>query len=161
MTIYVVKKGDTVLSIATEFNISSEIVISINQLIKPYTLVIGQALLLATNGNNNNKLQIYVNGYAYPFISENLLNDTLPYLSYLSVFSYGFDQTGNLISPELNDEFMIEAAKNFGVDPMLTLTPFGPDGNFNNNLINSLVQSDEYTDNLITQLLETVEKKRI
>jgi len=36
-------------------------------------------------------------GYAYPFIEENVLVETLKYMSYLSVFSYGFTEDGELI----------------------------------------------------------------
>lgn len=42
---------------------------------------------------------------------------------------------------------------------MLTLTPLGPDGRFNNSLIHSVVQNPAYKENLIGQLLEIMEQK--
>jgi len=68
------------------------------------------------------------------------------------VFSYGFTQEGNLVYPELDDTFMITAANNFGTAPAITLTPFGEDGQFNNNLINKLIRNDEAVANLTEQL---------
>ena len=62
----------------------------------------------------------------------------MPYLTYLSVFSYGFTPEGNLVYPKLDDTFMITAANNFGTAPAITLTPFGEDGQFNNNLISRI-----------------------
>lgn len=50
-------------------------------------------------------------------------------------------------------------ALNFGTQPILTLTPFGPDGNFNNRLINSVVNNEGYKENLIQNLLETMAEK--
>ena len=37
------------------------------------------------------------NGYAYPFISQELLSADLPYMSYLTPFTYGIDASGGLL----------------------------------------------------------------
>lgn len=100
-------------------------------------------------GEASNKRFIYVNGYAYPFIREWTLNQTLPFLTDLSIFSYGFTTTGMLIYPEVDDQWMIERAWTNGVNPILTLTPFDKSGNFNNNLISALINNEEAIDNLI------------
>jgi len=100
-----------------------------------------------------------VNGYAYPFIDSYVLNQTLPYLSALSVFSYGFSAEGELVYPPLDDTFMIEAAIQFQAAPILTLTPFGPDGQFSNYLISRVVNNWEASENLIQQITETVQAK--
>lgn len=159
MEIYVVKSGDTVDSIAESHGISVSSVIYNNQLVYPYPLALGQALLLSSGEPSSPTDPAWVNGYAYPFIQENVLNDTLPYLSSLSVFSYGFTTEGDLIAPVLDDSFMISAALTAGVRPVLTLTPLGPDGNFNNALITAVVNDQTAKDNLLTNLLATVQAK--
>lgn len=159
MEIYVVKKGDTVDSIADSYGISVPSIIFNNQLIYPYPLAIGQALLLSTEGANAPTYPAFVNGYAYPFIEQNTLDETLPFLSSLSVFSYGFTTDGELIPPALNDAFMIRSALSAGVRPILTLTPFGADGNFNNFLITSVINSNEAKNNLLSALLATLQEK--
>ena len=83
-----------------------------------------------------------------------VLEQSLPYLQELPVFSYGFTGNGELLPPALDDSWMITAAVSAGVTPILTLTPFGPDGNFNNALIHSMVQSETAKNNLISQLLQ-------
>ena len=159
MEIYVVKSGDTVDSIAESYGIPVSSVIYNNQLIYPYPLAVGQALLLSSGESSEPAYPAWVNGYAYPFIQRDVLNETLPYLSSLSVFSYGFTAEGDLIPPTLDDSFMINAALIAGVRPVLTLTPFGPDGNFNNALITAVVNDQTAKDNLLSNLLATVQAK--
>lgn len=158
MLLYTVKAGDTVDTIAASYNISPASIIYNNQLPWPYNLTIGQSLLLSVETAPVNKRSFYTGGYAYPFISEWVLEETLPYLSYLYIFSYGFTPEGELIPPLLDDTFMITAAKNHGTSPILTLTPFGPDGQFNNYLISQIVNNIDarkvLKDNLVTQITE-------
>lgn len=159
MEIYVVKPGDTIDSIAAALGVSAERLIYDNQLIYPYELAVGQALLV-DRGIRNAERSISVSGYAYPFISPWVLEQTLPYLSELPIFSYGFTTEGELLPPPYGDDtWMIEKAQNFGTKPILTLTPFGADGAFNNRLINSVVNNTVYLDNLIQNLLDTMAEK--
>lgn len=159
MTIYTVNAGDSVNSIAAAYSISPDSIIYNNQLSSPYQLAVGQALLLSTGESPAEKRTIYTNGYAYPFINEFTLTETLPYLTNLSIFSYGFTTTGELVPPPLDDTWMIALAKEAGTAPILTLTPFGPDGMFNNNLITVVVNNMEIQQNLIDNLLEMVSQK--
>lgn len=158
MDIYVVKAGDSVDSIAGDFDVLPQSIIEINQLEYPYRLAMGQALLI-DNGEDNRNGYAYINGFAYPFISRWVLENTLPYLTFLSVFSYGFTMEGYLVYPPLPDEWMIELALNNMVTPILTLTPLDENGRFNNNLITSIVNSSEYTERLIAELLYVLRVK--
>lgn len=159
MEIYVVRPGDSVDSIAAALDANVEQIIFDNQLIYPYALAVGQALLI-NRYTRNAQAAISVSGYAYPFISPWVLEQTLPFLSELPIFSYGFTGEGELLPPTYgDDEWMIAEALRFGTQPILTLTPFGADGNFNNRLINSVVNSQAYTNNLIQNLLNLMAKK--
>ena len=153
MEIYVVQPGDTVNEIAAVYGISAEQIIYDNQLLSPYELAVGQALFIGI-GERQPGMTISVSGYAYPFIRPWVLSQTLPYLSELPIFSYGFTNEGELIPPILDDQWMIEMALQYGTQPILTMTPFGPDGQFNNMLISSIVNNQAYTDNLIQNMLQ-------
>lgn len=160
MDIYLVKQGDTVDLIASYYDIPVSSIIYDNQLIYPYSLAIGQALLINTGETPSAFYPAVVGGYAYPYIRETVLEETLPYLTNLYVFSYGFTPEGELIPPEIDDTYMITAALNTGTSPVLTLTPFGPDGRFNNFLITTLVNNDEIIQTLLSNLLTTLSEKK-
>lgn len=160
MDIYVVKEGDTVDSIAFYFGISINSLIYANQLEYPYRLAIGQSMLivddLELSGLLYRKNILRANGFAYPFISPWVLNETLPYLEEISVFSYGFSEEGELIPPALPVEWMINDALYKGVRPVLTLTPFGQDGQFNNYLIHRMLINERARGNLIANIVDTI-----
>ncbi len=153
MTIYTVRPNDTVDSIAALFGISPQSIIYDNQLAYPYPLAIGQALLIAADTQAENPpIPAHVGGYAYPFIEREILEETLPYLSDLFIFSYGFTPEGELIPPALDDSPMIALAKAFGTAPILTLTPFDASGRFDNNLISQLIHNASAREQLIANL---------
>lgn len=160
MDIYVVKEGDTVDSIAFYFGISINSLIYANQLEYPYRLAIGQSMLivddLELSGLLYRKNILRANGFAYPFISPWVLNETLPYLEEMSVFSYGFSEEGELIPPALPVEWMINDTLYKGVRPVLTLTPFGKDGQFNNYLIHRMLINERTRGNLIANIVDTI-----
>lgn len=159
MDIYIVKPEDTVDLIASYYNIPVSSIIYDNQLVYPYALAVGQALLINTGETPVSLYPASVGGYAYPFIDRNVLQETLPYLTSLYVFSYGFTTEGDLVPPELDDTFMITDANNAGAAPILTLTPFGADGHFNNLLISTLVNNNEIKQRLLANLLSTLSEK--
>lgn len=160
MDIYVVTYGDTVDSIAASFRVSADSIIYDNQLVYPYSLAIGQALLITyPNETSPSKPSIRAGGYAYTFISPWVLEQTLPFLTELFVFSYGFTPEGNLLLPILDDYWMIQSALAQNVRPILTLTPLDAFGQFNNAFISSVVQNESYKWNLIGQLLDTLQSK--
>ena len=158
MEIYVVQAGDTVSAIAEKYGVSPDTVIFDNQLIYPYELAIGQALLIS-NGESEKTMTIKSNGYAYPSISRWVLDNTLPYLSELSIFSYGFTEEGELRPPMLNEDWMIESARNTSTLPILTLTPLGADGNFNSELISIVINNSAAIDRLLDDLVMVMREK--
>ena len=159
MQIYVVKSGDTLDTVAADFGIGIETIAYANQVLPPYRLAVGQALLIPTESDEKEKRAVYVNGYAYPYIRDWVLTETLPYLTTLSVFSYGFTTSGELVPPAVNDDWMIEKALQQGVRPILTLTPFDESGMFNNYLISVLTSDPNLQQTLIDQLFLVMEEK--
>lgn len=173
MQIYVVKRGDNVDQIAANFGIPVERLTFDNQIPLPYRLAVGQALLIRSNadivgedtetigsiGSQGFKPPLETNGYAYPYIEESVLNETLSFLTDLSVFSYGFTREGKLVPPAKNPDFMIAAARSKGTRPMLVLTPLGADGRFNNLLVSTLVHDETLQEKLIRELWREIQEK--
>lgn len=159
MEIYVVKPNDTVDTIAAQFGVPADTIIYNNQLEYPYPLAVGQALLLSKGESTQVKQSVETGGYAYPYINADTLSQTLPYLSRLFVFSYGFTPDGDLVYPKTDDSFMIEMALARQTAPILTVTPFGEDGRFNNYLISRITNDMDVQAHFIEQLTNTVLQK--
>ncbi len=156
--IYVVQRGDTVDSIAEGYGVSVETIIRNNQIVYPYELALGQALFIDL-GTRQPYRSLRSTGYAYPYINETVLADTLPYLSELAIFSYGFTTAGELLPPALPDDWMIAMALQNGTAPILTLTPLDEQGRFSNYLIHNVVQNQEAVNLLIDNLLTVMTEK--
>ncbi len=168
MEIYVVRPNDTIDIIAAQSGTDTESIIYTNQLVYPYRLAVGQALLLSPGtgrGGNSSSIggdmrrTVCSGGYAYPFISRWVLEQTLPYLTDISVFSYGFTVNGDLIPPAVDDVWMVQEALRYGVMPTLTLTPLGADGRFNNNLVSVLMKQKDVQTALLRNLVRILAEK--
>ncbi len=163
MQIYVVREGDSIDRIAATFAVNAEEIAYDNQIPAPYRLAVGQALLIPGVRDNSERVEqkraVRVNGYAYPYIQEQVLSETLPYLTNLSVFSYGFTTCGNLVPPQVDDNWMIHEAWTQGTEPVLVLTPFDQTGMFNNYLISEITHNLTAQQNLIDQMFLTMEEK--
>lgn len=157
--IYVVKQGDTVFSIANDTGVPAWKIAFDNQLGSPDQLVVGQALLiLQPEETSGFRRDMYVTGYAYPFIEPYILEQAFPALNELLVFSYGFTFAGELVPPPQDDLWMIEAAWENGLEPVMVLTPFS-EGAFNNQLVKVLVENQAVQEILIQNVLETVQER--
>lgn len=153
MDIYVVEPGDSLSRIAGLYGTTVEELSYVNQVPYPYQLAVGQALLIPGESMDGQSRSAVSNGYAYPFISPWVLRETLPYLTAMLVFSYGFTVEGALIPPARSGDWMLEMAEERGKDAILTLTPLGADGRFNNNLIHEMLRNPAAREQLIQNLL--------
>ncbi len=160
MVIYVVKEGDNVDAIAAAAGIPVETLIRDNQIDYPYRLAVGQSLYIRGTVPWPYKTTLTSTGYAYPFIESKVLGETLPYLTDINVFSYGFTEEGNLIYPASDDAWMIEASRKMGVRPVMVLTPIGADGRFNNNLVSALVRNPAVQQKLIWEIGRTMQERQ-
>lgn len=152
-----VSPGENVDQIAARYNMPVETLLRNNQIVYPYRLAVGQALLVGEESKGS--LPAESSGYAYPFISPWVLGETLPFLTKIFVFSYGFTEDGDLIEPWKDDTWLIEEATRRGVEPILTLTPMGEEGTFNNFLASRIFRNLDAQQKLIWQLGEVMRSK--
>ena len=100
---------------------------------------------------------IFVNGYAYPSISQEVLADWLPSLTFVSCFSYGFAEDGHII--QLEDDALREPAAAAGVKALMVLTPMDETGMFSNNRAKVLLESPAAQENFLSDIIYTLEQK--
>lgn len=156
--IHTVAAGETVESIADRYGITEKQLFRNNSfLLNQDFLEVGQSLVIFYQDVRLRPM--LVTGYAYPFIDRGLLTEVLLYLGELLIFSYGFTAEGELIPPEIPEDWMIDLAWQMGVRPILVLTPFSEFGVFNNQLVKIVAENPQVQQNLIQNLLERMTEK--
>ncbi|MBR5137371.1 MAG: LysM peptidoglycan-binding domain-containing protein [Clostridia bacterium] len=159
MDIYEVRRGDTLYSIADRTGTDASNLAYINQLTYPNRLVPGQALLIPTPPEEAPvpKRSIVTNGYAYPNIGNVALTSALPYLTYLSIFSYQLNADGSL--EPVDDTRLIRASYIASTAPLLCITNTKTSGGFSSENASSVLNNPTARTNLINNILSTLESK--
>ena len=154
--VHTVKRGETIYSVAQEYGVSVTDILRNNyNLMGSVSIYEGQSLVIKNKGEKDGA--IFLNSYAYPYITDENLYSALPYQTYLSPFTYGFTREGNLV--QLDDERLISASQIYGVMPLLHLSTLTPEGNFSNELASVILNDKEKQKILADDILETIQKK--
>jgi len=154
--VHTVVQGNTLTGIAQIYNTTITQIFQNNPQVAAKGLVPGEVLVI-TYANEAKIDTVVTNGYAYPFIDRSVLRKTLPFLTYLSLFTYGFTATGELIPIE--DEELIALAKEFGVAPIMVLAPMDAQGNFSSESAHTMFTNPQAQTNLVTNLVTTLQAK--
>ena len=155
MRIFIVRRGDTLYSIARMFGVSVDAIKAANELNSPDRLSVGQALVIP--GRDAPSREIEVNGYAYPGISSAVLSDALKYLTFISPFSWQVDAAGG-ITP-IADERIISAAYAQGAAPLLTVTNTGTSGGFESNTAHAVLTDGAAQDTFMQNMLSALRQR--
>ncbi len=154
-SIHTVTAGESLYSIASHYSVPLDSVINANPDIRPpYTIYPEQIIRIP---EPSTKRTISVNGYAYPSINRNVLGQTLPYLTYLSIFSHRVTSNGNLDS--LNDSELIKLAKAGRVAPIMVITNTEEGGGFSSDVAHAVLETAESRENLIENVISTATRK--
>lgn len=153
--VHIVQEGDTFLSISQMYNVTLLDLLRNNPFLSDVEYVYpGERLVIKYN---NEDIKISTNGYAYPFINEEILKKTLPFLTYLSIFSYKVTMEGNLL--DIEDEPVIKLAKEYGVAPIMILSTISSVG-IESVDINTLILNDlTIQQKIIDQTLQIMKQK--
>ena len=94
------------------------------------------------------------NGYAYPFIGAPLLDEQLPYLTYLTPFTYGITASGDLLP--LEDDTLLSAARAHGSRPVMHLSTLTESGQFDTRRGELILTDTPVQDRLVSEVIQTV-----
>ncbi len=153
---HTVASGDTVTTIASQYGITVRQLYRNNPILGGLPRIYpGQTLVIAFDDQPTAFLQ--TNSYAYPFIEDSLLRFTLPYLTYLAPFTYGFTPEGALVP--LDDTFLVETALDYGTLPLMHVSTLTAQGVFSNALSHAVLADTAAGDVLIAEIVRTVQEK--
>lgn len=154
--VYTVQNGDTLYSIASGHNISiMELLRNNPYLAERQYIYPGEVIV---NKYDDERIgSISTNGYVYPFININTLKKTLPFLTYLSIYSHNYTSTGDIIN--INDADIIRTARDYGVAPVMVLTGFATGSLEEIALLHNILSNKELQDILIDNLIKLLKSK--
>lgn len=153
---HTVSRGESLYSIAIEYGVAVDEIIAANPDLRPPYIIYPNMELLIPKPSGSKKT-IEINGYAYPSIGDQTLNNTLPFLSYLSIFSYSVNSDGTLNS--IDDSRLITAAKNANVKPVMVITNTVEGGGFRSEITNSVLNSGDTRQTLINNIVSTARSR--
>lgn len=153
---YTFQNGDTLFSIAAMYNTD------VMQLYRNNPLIIGidnipVGTQIVIKYENAPESSIRISGFAYDYINRDTLRAALPYLTYLIVFGYGFNDDGTIIEP-LDDE-IIQIAHQFHTAVFLSLTSINQDGTFDSSKIERIVTDVDFQNIVIADLIKVINRK--
>ena len=155
-TFHVVQTGETLSGIARQCGVSLRQLYRNNfQLGGSPALLPGQSLVIVWQDAPLNAA--HTNGYAYPFISRELLSVQLPYMSFLTPFTYGIDAGGGLLP--LADEMLLTEARRLGTAPLMHLSTLTETDNFSSERAVQVLTGAARQASLIDQVVETIQAK--
>ena len=94
------------------------------------------------------------NGYAYPYIDPGLLNAQLPYVTYLTPFTYGITASGSLLP--LEDDAMLAAARQRWTRPVMHLSTLTESGQFDTQRAEQVLTDEAVQDRLVEEVFQTI-----
>ena len=153
---YQVREGQTLFSISQEFEVPLETLLEANPNVNPIALMPGEIIIIPQE-NRAPRRPAIVNGFAYPNITEFALNCTLPFLTFLSPFSYSLTPLGELIAPPADD--LIYRSSRSAVMPLMVVTNIY-DGTFSTEVLTQVLAEPDSRERLIGSILFELDDKK-
>ncbi|MCC8357395.1 MAG: LysM peptidoglycan-binding domain-containing protein [Oscillospiraceae bacterium] len=144
--IHVVQRGQTLFSIARRYDVTVQRIIAVNPSIDPNRIYPGQSIVIPAVGQDLG--EIVVNGYITD-ATDDTLSAQLPYLTFLSPFSYRTDVTG-----ALTQTFNMNTGTSEGerTANLLTITNLKAQGGFSSDIAHAILTDQAAQDDFLNNV---------
>lgn len=152
---HTVTAGQSLYSIARSYGVTVSSLLRLNpDIANPNQIQVGEVIVVPAVQPKLGTID--VNGYAFPNISTATLNDTLPHLTFISIFSYQVRPDGSLAP--IQDSSIIQAARAQRVSPLMVITNIKEGGSFDSELAHTILTSEQLQNTLLDNVVATLKK---
>lgn len=153
-TIYTVSEGDSLVSIAEKNGITLMELLRNNPYLSDRQYIYpGETLVIRYETVKSRP--VVTSGYTFIYIDRDTLRKTLPFLTYLNIFNYRITIEGDIISED--DSEIIQLAKEYGVAPMMFVSPYSSSGISSRDVVNTFFRNPEAMEQLTEKWLNLLE----
>jgi spore germination protein len=149
------RAGDDIYNIAARNGVEVTTLLQNNPGLDINALTPGELIAVDYGGVKNYTFAVL--GYTYSYIDHKILDTALPYLTYISIFGYGFTGRGEIT--EVEDSYIISQSKLRGVKVLLSLTTITDSGAFDNPYVNRILSDPNLSDTVIANMMSVIERK--
>ncbi len=147
---YIVQDGDTLESIARNHNTSIMELLRNNPYLSDGQYIYpGEVIVISYQGERIRRIS--TNGFVYPFININVLKKTLPFLTYLTVYTYYYTDQGEIF--DINDAEILEIANIYGVAPIMMLSGYSSNQEEEIETTHNILVDEDLQNTLINNLI--------
>ncbi len=152
---HTVTPGQSLYSIARNYHTTvSAILIANPEITDPARIHVGQVIVIPAAEPKLGTID--VNGYAFPNINSNTLANTLPHLTYISIFSYQVRPDGSLAP--IQDTPVIQSARQQRVAPLMVITNIKEGASFDSALAHTILTNEQVQNTLFDNIIKTLGK---
>ncbi|WP_028391349.1 glycosyl hydrolase family 18 protein [Bacillus cihuensis] len=154
--LYYIKPGDTLFEIANVYGTNVQAIQQANPGMELNNLQINQKISVPSPYKN----QLITLGFAFPVSGGTVFNNLEKHsyqLTYLAIVAYSFTNEG-IAYVDGDDRPLLEKSKQVGVKPLLMIRNF-QDGDFNAELVGTVLANPVYRNNLVRSMMNFIEEK--
>lgn len=153
---HTVVEGDTLEGIALAYGVTAEQILRNNPWVAAQDALEPGQILLITYEDEPKLGTALVIGYLYPFINREVHRETLPFLTYQSLFTYGFTPEGDLVP--VDGQELIAAGYEAGVPPIMVLAPMSESMAFDPQIAHNMFINQEGQNRLIENIITAMQE---
>jgi spore germination protein len=153
---HTVQEGDTLYGIADLYGTSVLELLRNNPYLSDREFIYpGEVIVISYEGEKLGSISTF--GFAYPFKDIEGLRKTLPYLTYITVYSYYFNEEGRIY--DIDDTNIIDLALKYHVVPIMTLSVEDLNHNSVSKTMQNFLKSQESQEIFFNNIIKVLSSK--